>query len=207
MGTEKKSSLLKLKKGIYKDILALIAGVGIITAVTKSFSNEKNEFETYKGKRDLKDYEDFLEENGIDYKKSHAEADGENVIIYVKTPGEHIVTFTNPNTIDDIVDLYKMEKQDLLEMNDLKDNQPLEIGQKLKIYWYKEYKFTLEELDAESKWIYHYVMPGETLSQISDYYDISINEIRKNNSEIIGDNILAYSTIKIPKKEKTKKLA
>ena len=209
MDKEKKFSLkkIKFKKEIYKNILAIALGTTIIVSVTKTLGNQKNEFETYKGKRDLKDYADFLEDHNIDYRNSYAEANEDIVKIYVKTKGEHIVTLTNPNTIDDIVELYKMDKKDLIQMNNLKDNQTLKVGQKLKIYWYKEYDFTLEELDESSKWIYHYVTPGETLSQLSDYYDISIEKIKKYNSEIIGDNIQAYSTIKIPKKEKVKKIA
>ena len=209
MDKEKKFSLknIKLKKGIYKDILAFAVGTTIIVSITKSFANQKNEFDTYKGKRDLRDYEDFLEDYDIDYRNSYAEAQGDIVKIYVKTKGEHIVTLTNPNTVDDIVDLYKMNKEDLLMMNNINENQPLKLGRKLKIYWYKEYDFTLEELDESSKWIYHYIAPGETLSQISDHYDISIEEIKKYNDEIIGDNIQANTTIKIPKKQKTKKLS
>ena len=209
MDKEKKFSLkkIKLKKGAYKDILALAVGTTIIVSITKSFANQKNEFDTYKGKRDLKDYEDFLEDYDIDYRNSYAEAKGDIVKIYVKTKGEHIVTLTNPNTVDDIVDLYKMNKEDLLMMNNINENQPLKLGRKLKIYWYKEYDFTLEELDESSKWIYHYVVPGETLSGISDYYDISIEEIKKYNDEIIGDNIQDNTTIKILKKQKTKKLS
>lgn len=205
MEKEKKISFKKFK--YKKELLALAAGIGIVTYVTKSFANQKNEFETYKGTRDLKDYEDFLEEHDIDYRNSYVETDGDIITIYVKTPGEHIVTLTNPNTINSIVELYEMKKEDLLEMNKLKDNQPLKVGQKLKIYWYKEYKFTLEELDESSKWIYHYVVPGETLSGLSDNYDISIEEIKEYNKEIIGYNIQAGTTIKIPKKQKVKKLS
>lgn len=201
-GTKKK---LKLK-GIYKDMLALLTGAGIIVFTTKMFANQPNEFETYKGKRDLKDYEDFLEDHGIDYRNSYVKTEGDLVRIFVKTTGEHIVTLTNPNTIDEIVELYKMKKEDFITINNLKEDQPLKTGKKLKIYWYKEFDFTLEQLDATSEWIYHYVMPGETLSGISEKYNISIDEIKKENREIIGDEIKAYSTIKIPKREKTKKL-
>ena len=108
--------------------------------------------------------------------------------------------------INKITELYEMDKEDFLRMNNLKENETLKIGTKLKIYWYKEYDFLLEDLDESSKWIYHYVMPGETLSGLSDYYDISIEEIEKNNKDELDDGmLLAYSTIKIPKKEKIKK--
>lgn len=196
------------KKAIYKEALGIITAVGIVTFISKGIANQKNEFDTYKGKRDLKDYEDFLEEHDIDYRNTYAKAEGDLVKIFVKTPGEHIVTLTNPNTIDDIVELYGMNKEDLLMLNNLKDNQPLELGTKLKIYWYKEYDFSLEELDESSKWIYHYVMPNETLEQIAEKYNISIEEIKKNNKDIINENeIQANTTIKIPKKQKTKKIS
>ena len=173
-GTEKK---LKLKKQ-YKEALALLTGIGIVTFTTKMFINMPNEFETYKGKRNLKDYEDFLEEYDIDYRNSRVEAEGEQIKIFEKQKGTHIVTLTNPNTIDDIVKLYNMDKREFLELNNLKDNEALKIETKLKIYWYKEYDFTLEQLDESSKWIYHCVMPNETLTQISECYDISIDEIK-----------------------------
>lgn len=196
------------KKAIYKEALGIITAVGIVTFISKGIANQKNEFDTYKGKRDLKDYEDFLEEHDIDYRNTYAKAEGDLVKIFVKTPGEHIVTLTNPNTIDDIVELYGMNKEDLLMLNNLKDNQPLELGTKLKIYRYKEYDFSLEELDESSKWIYHYVMPNETLEQIAEKYNISIEEIKKNNKDIINENeIQANTTIKIPKKQKTKKIS
>lgn len=196
------------KKAIYKEALGIITAVGIVTFISKGIANQKNEFDTYKGKRDLKDYEDFLEEHDIDYRNTYAKAEGDLVKIFVKTPGEHIVTLTNPNTIDDIVALYGMDKEDLLMLNNLKDNQPLELGTKLKIYWYKEYDFSLEELDESSKWIYHYVMPNETLEQIAEKYNISIEEIKKYNKDIINENeIQANTTIKIPKKQKTKKIS
>ncbi len=194
------------KKQLYKDLLALATGAGIIALTAKSFGNQKNEFQTYKGKRDLRDYKKILQENNIDYINSYAIAEGDIVKIYVKTNGTHIVTRLNANTIDKITELYEMDKEDFLRMNNLKENETLKTGTKLKIYWYKEYDFLLEDLDESSKWIYHYVMPGETLSGLSDYYDISIEEIEKNNKDELDDGmLLAYSTIKIPKKEKIKK--
>ena len=171
MEEEKKHKKLKLRKGLYKDLLAIIASAGVMAYTIKVFSKGKYEFETYKGTRDLYDYEDFLEENDIDCREAYAEAEGDTVYIYVKTPGEHIVTLTNPNTIDDIVKLYNMKKKDLLTMNNLKENEPLELGQKLKIYWYQDYKFSLEELDENSDFIYHEIEPGETLTQIVKDYN------------------------------------
>jgi len=200
--TEKK---LKTKKGIYKELLALIAAIGVVSYTAKSFSKQKNEFDTYKGTRDLYDYEDFLEEQGIDYRQSYAEAKDDTITVYVKTPGEHIVGTLNPNTIDDIAAFYGMKKEDLLLMNNLKEDQPLELGTKLKIYWYKDYKFSLEELDENSRFIYYEIRPGETLSQIAEQYDTTVGTILKNNEEITNaDEIQAFSTIKIPKKQNQK---
>ena len=196
---------LKLKKEILKELAILTAGVSLVVYTTKKFSYQKIEFTTDKGKRELADYEDFLEEHDINYRESFAESEGDIVTIYVKTKGEHIVGFDNPNTIQDIVSFYKMDKEDFLRINHLKDKQPLEIGQKLEIYWYKPYNFTIEELDSSSKWKYHLVQEGETLSQIAEKYNTSEEIIMDNNEEITNPNeIKTGSTIKIPKKQKEK---
>lgn len=204
---EEEKTSKKKKIGIYKELLALVAAIGVVSYAAKTFSRQKNEFDTYKGTRDLYDYEDFLEEHNIDYREAYAEAKDDTVTIYVKTSGEHIVGVTNPNTIDDIVALYGMKKEDFLIMNNLKENQPLEVGQKLKIYWYNDYKFTLEELDENSSFVYYEIKPGETLTQIAEQNNTTVGTILRNNDEIKNaDEIQAFSTIKIPKtqKEKTK---
>lgn len=213
-GTEekkpKKSSKIKLKKEILKDLAILTSGLCLVTYTIKKFSYQKIEFTTDKGKRELADYEDFLEHHDINYRDAYAESKGDIVTVYVKTKGEHLVGFENPNTIDDIANFYKMDKEDLIRMNHLKDKQPLEIGQKLEIYWYKPYNFTLEELDNSSDWEYHLVKEGETLSQIAELYNTTEETIMENNKEIIDKNqIKAGSTIKIKKqknKEKQKTL-
>lgn len=193
------------RKDLYKKFLNLIALVGTATILVQGFGDKKYEFKTYKGKRNLKDYEDFLKGKNIDYRNSYVEAEGNIVRIFEKEKGKHLITENNPNSINEIVEMYKMNKEEFLKINNLHDNQPLKIGMELKIYWYKEYDFTLEELDESSKWIYHYVLPGENLEKIAQQYDISEEEIRKNNSEIFNENqIKTYSTIKIPKKHKIK---
>ena len=205
-GTEEKKpkKRLKLKAEILKDLAILTAGASLVVYTTKKFSYQKIEFTTDKGKRELADYEDFLEHHDINYRNAYAESKGDIVTIYVKTEGNHIVGFDNPNTIEDIVSFYKMDKEDFLRMNHLKDKQPLEIGQKLEIYWYKPYNFTIEELDNSSKWEYHLINEGETLSQIAEKYNTTEEEIMENNKEIKNANeIKAGSTIKI-KKQKSK---
>ena len=193
------------RKDLYKKFLNLIALVGTATILVQGFGDKKYEFKTYKGKRNLKDYEDFLKGKNIDYRNSYVEAEGNMVRIFEKEKGKHLITENNPNSINEIVEMYKMNKEEFLKINNLHDNQPLKIGMELKIYWYKEYDFTLEELDESSKWIYHYVLPGENLEKIAQQYDISEEEIRKNNSEIFNENqIKTYSTIKIHKKHKIK---
>ena len=205
-GTEEKKTKkgIPFRKEILKDLAILTAGIGLVTYTVKKFSYQKIEFTTDKGKRELADYEDFLEHHDINYRDAYAESNGNVVTVYVKTKGEHLVGFENPNTIDDIANFYKMDKEDLIRMNHLKDEQPLEIGQKLEIYWYKPYNFTLEELDNSSKWEYHLVQEGETLSQIAELYNTSEEIIMENNEEIKNANeIKAGSTIKI-KKQKSK---
>ena len=207
-GTENSKRKLNIKnlKKLAKELAFISAAGVVITYSIKTFSKQSIKFNTYKGPRDLSDYEDFLEEHDINYRESKAEAHGENVTILVKIQGEHIVTFTNPNTIEDIIKLYGMTKEDLIYMNHLKENEALKIGQKLKIYWFKEYTFTLEELDNSSKWIYHNVAPGETLSSIAEIYNTTPEEIMENNEEIKDKNeIMAGSTIKIKKQKKKEK--
>lgn len=201
----KKGVKIKLKKEILKDLAILTSGLCLVTYTVKKFSYQKIEFTTDKGKRELADYEDFLEHHDINYRNAYAESKGDIVTIYVKTNGEHIVGFDNPNTIDDIANFYKMDKEEFLRINHLKENQSLELGQKLEIYWYKPYNFTLEELDETSDWNYHLVQEGETLSELAEKYNTSEEKIMDDNKEIIDPNkIKAGSTIKIEKTEKEK---
>lgn len=190
-----------MKKGIYKRILAMLTTMALLPSAACSNNNTK--FQTYKGERNLEDYKDFLKENDIDYKECYAEANESIITVYEKTYGTHIVTETNANTIDEIIDLYGMEKTDFLNLNFMQERD-LKLGEKLKIYFYKEYTFTLEELDESSEWIYHYVMPGETLSEIAQYYDITLEELAQENRIGNISKIEAYTTLKIPKKQKEK---
>lgn len=206
-GTEEKKTKkgIPFRKEILKDLAILTAGISLVVYTTKKFSYQKIEFTTDKGRRELADYEDFFEHHDINYRDAYAESKGNIVTVYVKTKGEHIVGLTNPNTINDIVNFYKMDKEEFLRINHLKEEQALEVGQKLEIYWYKPYNFTLEELDASSDWNYHLVQEGETLSEIAEKYNITEEEIMKNNKEITDPNtIRTGSTIKIEKTEKEK---
>lgn len=201
----KKGLNIKIKKEILKDLAILTSGLCLVTYTVKKFSYQKIEFTTDKGKRELADYEDFLEHHDINYRNAYAESNGNIVTVYVKTKGEHTAGLTNPNTIDDIVNFYKMDKEEFLRINHLKENQSLELGQKLEIYWYKPYNFTLEELDETSDWNYHLVQEGETLSELAEKYNTSEEKIMDDNKEIIDPNkIKAGSTIKIEKTEKEK---
>lgn len=190
-----------MKKGIYKRILAMLTTMALLPSTSCSNNNPK--FQTYKGERNLEDYKDFLEQNDIDYKECYAEANENIITIYEKTYGTHTVTETNANTIDEIINLYGMEKIEFLNLNYMQERE-LKLGEELKIYFYKPYTFTLEELDESSKWIYHYVMPGETLSEIAQYYDITLEELAQENRIGNISKIEAYTTLKIPKKQKEK---
>lgn len=191
-----------MKKGIYKKMLALLTSMTLASTVSCD-NKTKETFNTYKGERNLEDYKDFLEQNNINYKECYAEANESIITIYVKTYGTHIVTETNPKTINEIIELYDMDKIDFLNLNHMQERE-LKIGEEFKIYFYKPYNFTLEELDESSNWEYHYVMPGETLSQIADYYGITLDELVQVNRIGNLSKIEAYTTLKIPKNKKEK---
>ena len=66
-------------------------------------------------------------------------------------------------------------------MNLKDEDYELKVGEELKVYYYQLHVFTLQELDNSSDWIYHYVVPEETLSDIAAYYSVTIDELKKAN--------------------------
>lgn len=200
-----------MKKSIKKELLSLVSSLTLmLTQSACSISQSPDtEFETYHGTRNLVDYKDFLEEQGIDYSDCYVESNDNEIFIFEKRQGYHIVTESN-ETFDSIAELYSMDKKELLNINFISDEQSktmqLEKGKRLKIYYYKIHSFTLDELDSHSMWEYYVIMPGDTLSEIADKYGVLMDEIRKDNYILDSNDIKAYTTIKIRKNQDEKTL-
>ena len=146
----------------------------LITFFSKSLlSQSKNELETLK-------LEDDLTTSTID--KTF-----ENVKIHVVKQGE---------TLSGIAKLYSIDKEFIIKVNKLTNENYIFTGQNLKI------KNTLSEINDnnENNKIYHKVEDGETLTEISARYDLKLNELIEINN-IVNPNIIK-SGIKLRVKAK-----
>ncbi len=81
---------------------------------------------------------------------------------------------------------------------EIKDTN-LKVGQKLVVPKFRAIEAT--EIRDESKYIYHEVMPKETLFSLSKQYEVPIDTITVNNPAL-KNGLKAGQTIKIPRKEK-----
>ncbi len=192
-------------KTIYKRLLSFLTSISLVISASACNKEEQNtKFETAQGTRDLKDYADFLEEQDIDYKKCRVDSTGDRVFIFEKKDSKYKIR--EEDTFNSILELYPMTKEELLDLNFKSDDYELIPGETLKVYYYEMHQFTLEELDESTDWHYHYIQPGETLSEIAQYYDIPLEIIQELNN-IEDPNLIQSNTIiKIPKNNKEKEL-
>lgn len=190
-----------MKNKLKKRLLAFATSLTLMSTAT-ACSNEKNtEFETNQGTRNLIDYDEFLSKQGIEYKNCNVEIQDNNIYIFEKVNGTHKVK-SSDEKLDIIAETYKMTTQELLDLNYLKEDHKLKEGEILKIYYYKMYCFTLEELDASSKWEYYVVVEGDDLLSIAQSYETTVEEICENNNIEDPNLIQVGITLKILKKEK-----
>lgn len=194
-----------MRKDKYKRILAALSSLTMIPTLCSCNEKKKEQtFNTEKGTRNLKDYDKFLSENNIETQKCYAEVQGNNIFVFERKDSTHIVT--ENDTFESLQELYPISKEELLSMNLKEKDYELKVGEELKVYYYEMHAFTLEELDNSSDWIYHYIMPGETLSDIAGYYGVTLDELQEANEIEDINMIQAYTSIKVPKKEKEKTL-
>ena len=185
-------------KGIYKRLLTLSTTLTLMmSAEACNIKEEDTTFDTIEGTRNLEDYKDFLQEKGINYRDCHAEAQDNKVFIFEKVDSTYIVR--DIDTFQSILELYPMTKKELLDLNFKNEDYQLVPGEKLKTYYYKMYTFTLEELDESSEYEYYYVLPGDDLLSIAQYYDTTVEEIQRLN-DIQDPNLIQIGqSIKIKK--------
>lgn len=200
---------MEQRKKLKSQLIAIMTSLTMMSSVSCveiKEDKDENTFQTRYGMKNLSEYEDFLNENGIDIKNAKAHADEDDVTISEKNYSNYIVQENNPNTIEGIIDFYNMDKNEFLELNNLEETEELKIGQKLTIYYIKYYHFSLDELEESKKWIIHNVKQGETLTDIAQEYDITIDQILEENENIIDPNYITPNTkIKINKnKDKIK---
>ena len=102
----------------------------------------------------------------------------------------HIVKIGD--TVSSISKFYSINKDLIVELNNLKDENYIYVGQNLIIS--KSSKNSIEELDSINN--YHIVQMGENLTDISNKYNlnlgylIEINNLRNPNSIKVGERIL-----------------
>lgn len=186
-----------MEKEKKKKLLAQLMSFMMMISLESCSSQETYSFETQKGERNLKDYEDYLDNQGINYKNCKIEVIN-NIIILKET--KHIkYTVSKNETINEIVNKYEMDKKEFLKINNLSENEQLKKGQNIKIIYKTEYIFTIEELDQQSNWQYHLILPGETLSEIAELYDTTPEEIQKENNIKDINTIEQYKTLRIKK--------
>lgn len=186
-----------MEKEKKKKLLAQLMSFMMMISLESCSSQETYSFETQKGERNLKDYEDYLDNQGINYKNCKIEVI--NNIIILKETKYIKYTVSKNETINEIVNKYEMDKKEFLKINNLSENEQLKKGQNIKIIYKTEYIFTIEELDQQSNWQYHLILPGETLSEIAELYDTTPEEIQKENNIKDINTIEQYKTLRIKK--------
>jgi membrane-bound lytic murein transglycosylase D len=117
----------------------------------------------------------------------------------------HIVK--NNETLYSIAQKYGVRLADLRNLNDIpydKDNIPA--GKRLKISFNNRTETKKEpqitKLTPNKAFIKHQVRPGETLAQIADDYNVSIESIRQLNNLTNKNSILAGESLKVPATKK-----
>lgn len=176
-----------------KKLAAILTSLTIITQAS-ACTESPTQFDTIYGKRDLKDYSLFLENNGIKYSNCTAEADGNIITIKEKVYSKYIVT--ESTTLSEITQQYSIDDTEIQRFNAIKEIGNYNYERSIVVYQYKISFFTIEELDNNCRYIYHIVQPGETLESIANQYGVTESVIRQNN---IIKNDMQYETIKIPK--------
>ncbi|GIV40884.1 MAG: hypothetical protein KatS3mg034_0194 [Vicingaceae bacterium] len=112
---------------------------------------------------------------------------GKNFIIHTVQKGE---------TLYSIAKKYGVSVDQIISENPETANQPLSIGQTLKINLTENNVNKQYGIDS-SQFIFHIVKPGETLFSIARNYQVNINEIIKENQNITESDIHPGQTIKI----------
>ena len=180
---------MKLKKKL-ATILTSLTLMTQTTACTPS----QTEFDTIRGKRDLADYSDFLSENGINYRKCTAYAEGEIVYVNEKKYEKYIVT--ENTTLDDIISQYYIDEPEITIFNSIKEYGNYEYERYVNVYRNEIHIFSLTELDNNCEYHFHVVQPGDTIESIANEYGVSENTIRQKNM-IQGEPEIG-TIIKIP---------
>lgn len=185
-----------------KKLAVILTSLTIMTQAS-ACTSKQTEFETIRGTRDLFDYDTYLRKKGLNMSNLTAEAIDETVYIYEKK--YELYSATPETTIEEILNQYYIEDYELRRIQTIKETRNFREGEKIKVYKNTTYTFSLDELDNISKWEYHVVQPGETLEDIKNEYNISIESLKRNNNIINENEIQAYQTIRIPKELAKKK--
>lgn len=95
------------------------------------------------------------------------------------------------DTIESLAKEFNVTKETIVWENDISDPNSLKVGQELHILPFSGVR--------------HRVRSGETLSEIAEYYDISVKEIAKFNHFSVNDVLIAGNPINIPGAQKRQK--
>ena len=192
------------KEQIKKRLTSLMMAITMISTVSCEEKSDTT-FSTKDGKKDLKNYQDFLDYYNIDYKKCTATSEDDIVYIEERKIEKH--TLEQGETMESICEKYNMTKKEFSSINLISENCPLREGREYKIYKTNVYSFKLEQLDENGKYTYYTIVEGSTLWGIAQANNTTIEELLEINPNIKDpNNIQIGETIKIPRnKEKTLK--
>jgi LysM repeat protein len=113
-----------------------------------------------------------------------------------KTKIKKIHIVKNGETISSISKLYSINKDSIIKLNNLKDENYIFVGQNLII------SESTENLKKQSDFInnYHIVQTGENLTEISNKYNLKVIDLIKINNLNNPDSIKIGQKLKISKK-------
>ncbi len=115
---------------------------------------------------------------------------GEVYYIHVVKPGQ---------TLYSISRVYNVPQKELMLENPTLYVTDLQAGQALKIPFRPEPEEVVDD-DPGGDYILHAIEPGQTLFFLSRNYDVGVDEIKKHNPGIDGDNLQINQVVRIPSK-------
>ena len=113
-----------------------------------------------------------------------------------KTEIKKIHIVKSEDTISSITKFYSINKDLIIKLNNLKDENYIFVGQNLIIH------YSTENLTKQSDLInnYHIVQTGENLTEISNKYDLKVIDLKEINNLKNPDSIKVGQKLKIRKK-------
>ena len=181
-----------------KKMTALLTSLTLVATSSCTEGNTNFDFDTDYGKRNLMDYSEFLQSNGINYRLCTAESEGNIVYVCEKQYSDYIVN-ADTTLVEIINNGYCIDDDQIKKFESIKAADNYNFINTVRVYSNKMYYFSLSDMDNSSKYEYHIVQPGETFESLSSSYGVPEQTLRQVN-KMYGDvEPEVGSSFRIPK--------